>query len=273
MGLAEALPGISGGTIAYITGIYERMVSELAKFEPTSLFANGLRGAIDSILESRRFLVPWGVGMVLGFVCMLTLVTTLLVHAESVVWSFAFGLMLGGCVMIGSRSSGPWLLTYGVVGVLFGIWISLLHLTSDATEIVPLWLYFVGGFVAFAAWILPGVSGSLILVILGVWADLLFQVRSLVWLPIAIFLCGVTLGALSLPKVLYWMFKNGREKLLALFSGLLLGSLLRVWPWHSLQGLPALPDALWEGIWGLLALLAGILLVLFAWHREGQVAS
>lgn len=251
MGVAEILPGISGGTVAYITRIYPQLVENIAACTPNGLSKTEFVAWIVRIRSSAPFLVPLGVGMVIGVVVTLLLVDYLIHHYEHEVWGIIFGLMAGATIQLGRDTTAQSLYLFGTLGLILGLLIASLNSVSTASENPSLVFVFVGGFVAFAAWILPGVSGSMLLLIIGIWAYMVSSFANLHWLPIFVFLCGLGCSVLLVPRLIQgWLLKH-KERLIGVFCGLLLGSLVRVWPWMDLASIPTLPnfnEDLWESI-------------------------
>ena len=264
MGIAEILPGISGGTVAYITGIYVRLVDSIASCVPQKLSRTevldvwlGIRGALP-------FLLPLGIGMLLGVALMIFLINRLLDDYAVEVLALIFGLMAGAVVQMARDSSVRYLLTYGVVGLLFALGIFWLNIGHSEQSTPSYWLIFVGGFFAFTAWILPGVSGSLMLLILGIWVVMINAFAEFQIDLISSFILGMIVSILLVPKYLKRWLKSHRHQIVAVFCGLLLGSLLQVWPWQQESNqifLPNYDSDVWQNI-RVITLMAGSFLVM-----------
>lgn len=244
MGSFELVPGVSSGTIALVLGIYEKLVHSIS----TVASAAGalLRGRLR---ESGRHLaaVPWlwvvallaGVG---GGILLLAgpLEALLLDHPQAMAGLF-FGLILGAVVACWGMLKRP---TPGVVAalavtaVLFFLLLSSFGAAGEATEQVtqPLWVFFLSGAIAVCAMILPGVSGSFILVVLGMYAQMLGALNDRNLPVIAVFLLGCAVGLASFAKVLDWLLERYHDLVLGALIGLMVGSLRVLWPWpHGLE--------------------------------------
>ena len=242
MGIAEVLPGISGGTVAYMTGIYKRLIDSIAAYSPSELSKVGARNFWTQVRPTMPFLVPLGIGMLIGLASTIVLVSHLLETHALEIWGLIFGLMAGAVVQLGRDTSLRNLLTFGIFGFFLGIYISWLNANAATVEDPSYVLVLIGGFVAFTAWIMPGVSGSMMLLILGVWSYMIKSFAGLVWIPIVIFCCGLLLSAIFVPPLLKTWLENHQGRIVAVFCGLLLGSLFRVWPWQHVVGYPILPE-------------------------------
>ncbi len=230
MGIAEVVPGVSGGTIAFVTGIYLELVGTLANFRASSLrilFAAGPRQFWR--VHNLSFLALLGVGMAFSVVLFARLIGGLLEAVPPLVWGFFCGLIAATVVHIGRRRSVRLLVTYGVVGVAAGL---LLILAFDPLgRQDSLWVFFVGGVIAVCAWLLPAVSGSFLLLILGLYAPVLEAINEL-YLPVLMALAaGCVVGLLSFSKGLYWLMQRHGEPVLALLTVFIAGSLPNLWPW------------------------------------------
>ena len=203
------------------------------------------------IKGSAPFLVPLGVGMVIGVVVTLLLVDYLLYTYEREVWGVVFGLMAGATIQLGRDTTAQNFYLFGTLGLLLGLFIAALNSASTVSDNPSMILVFIGGFVAFTAWILPGVSGSMLLLIIGIWAYMVSSFANLHWLPIFVFLCGLGCSVLLVPRLIQGWLRNHKERLIGVFCGLLLGSLVRVWPWMDSASIPTLPnfnEDLWETV-------------------------
>ena len=242
MGLAEVLPGISGGTVAYVTKIYPRLVEAIAVCTPQTMKWSEVRHMLGRVRSELPFLIPVAIGMVLGLLVMLLVVAIALDTNSIEVWGMIFGLMAGAVVFLWFDTSISKLIVWGIPGLIVGLMVSYLSTHTFDTQSPSLPLIFVGGFLAFAAWILPGVSGSMMLLILGVWEYMVESFVSLAWLPILVFLSGLGLGVVVIPRFIHEWLNHKKTNIVAVFCGLLLGSLVRVWPWRSDSHLPVMPS-------------------------------
>jgi putative membrane protein len=260
MGVAELVPGVSGGTIAFVTGIYDELVGTLARFRLESLRLlrrDGLRAFWQS--HNLTFLMVLGVGMVVAVLVFARLVQYLLDHVPVLVWAFFFGLIAASVVQIGRYRRIRTLLTFGVLGMV----LALLVLQMGVRETdAPLWMYFVGGMVAVSAWLLPGVSGSFLLLALGLYEPVLRAINAGEWLIPLILLAGCGVGILSFARVLSWLMTRVREPMLAGLTGFMAGALPRLWPWQH-DGLLMTPQG-YEAVSGDASLpIAALVMLIF----------
>jgi len=242
MGMAEVIPGVSGGTIAFITGIYERLINAikevdvdalkmLSKFKLVKLFHK-----VDGF-----FLLSLAIGMFIGIGIGVLGIGYLLENYPAPVWGFFFGLIIASAIYI-ARKIDKW--SVGVIGAaILGCAIALLVTYLSPTEGSDnlLWV-FLSGCIAISALILPGVSGSFILLLLGMYtvvrnaAELAMtdqDVGSMITLFVFMLGCGV--GLLSFARVMSFAFKNYRNVTLGLLTGFMLGSLRKIWPWRNVD--------------------------------------
>lgn len=273
MGVAEILPGISGGTVAYITRIYPQLVENIAASTPSEISKSEFVDWMRRIKGAVPFLVPLGVGMVVGIVVTVLLVDHLLDTYEREVWGLVFGLMAGAAIQLGRDTTAQNLYLFGTLGLLLGLLIAALNSASTAAADPSMVLVFIGGFVAFTAWILPGVSGSMLLLIIGIWAYMVSSFANLHWLPILVFLCGLGCSVLFVPRLIQGWLRNHKERLIGIFCGLLLGSLVRVWPWMDAASLPTLPnfnEDLWEAVRVITLIVCGFTVMMTVIFYERQ---
>ncbi|MBX3706580.1 MAG: DUF368 domain-containing protein [Pseudomonadales bacterium] len=239
MGVAELVPGVSGGTIAFITGIYDELVRTLSRLGPGMLVTLWRRGPGAVWREHNfAFLVVLGAGMLLSVLVFAHLFRYLLDTVPPVVWAFFFGLIVASVVQIGRRRPLRLLLGPGLVGVAAGLALLLLEPVQSGTS---LWVFFLGGMAAVSAWLLPAVSGSFLLLVLGLYEPVLRAVAALD-LPILVAVAGGCLaGILCMARLLHWLMVHVREPVLALLTGFMAGSLVQLWPWR-VDGAPVAPS-------------------------------
>jgi len=239
MGLAEIIPGVSGGTIAFVSGIYERLILAIKSFdiELMSTFKeSGMQGVWKKI--DGFFLVLLFSGMFIGLVIGAFLVTWLLQHYPLHLWGFFFGLIFASFFyIVKDISKINW---KSILLILAGGFIAYYITTlSPAEGNTALWFVGFSGMIAISALLLPGISGSFILLLLGMYTYILpifkelltsFQMDNLI--VIIVFLCGCLLGVVIFSRIISWTFKRYRDYTLALLSGFILGSLNKIWPWR-----------------------------------------
>jgi len=233
MGAADVVPGVSGGTIAFITGIYEELIETINQISLVSLqilFKKGLKPFWTAI--NGNFLVGLFAGIALSVVSLAKLITYLLATHPITIWSFFFGLVLASVPLV-AKSIKNWSGSR-YFGFAAGTIIAFL-----ITELPPVedpgasWYLFVSGMFAICAMILPGISGSFILLLLGSYSTVLQALNDRDMLSIGIFGGGCIIGILAFSRFLKWMFARYHDVTIALLSGFLLGSLNKLWPWKN----------------------------------------
>ncbi len=243
MGMAEVVPGVSGGTIAFITGIYERLIFSIKSIDLDFIklvFSGKIAAAWKKI--DGNFLVFLLGGMILGIVIGVFAITWLLQHHPLLIWGFFFGLILASVYVVG-RDIDKWN-AGSIIALLAGT--ALVYYVTVAVPGSPttaLWFVFVCGAVAISALLLPGLSGSFILLLLGMYTYIIPKVKDILsgdlsgLSVIIVFAVGCLTGLLSFSRVLTWAFKNYKNITLAFLTGLMIGSLNKVWPWQQVLSL------------------------------------
>jgi putative membrane protein len=228
MGIAEVVPGVSGGTIAFVSGIYFELVHALAQFGPRSLV---LLREPRAFFEHHNlgFLLSLAAGMGLGVVLFARLMHYLLDTAPVLVWAFFFGLIAASVVFIGRQRRPRHLLLFGSCGFLLGLGFMFLPQAGSDGGLVAI---FFGGVVAVCAWLLPAVSGSFVLLALGLYERVIAAIAGFELITLGVLACGCASGLLVFAKVLSWLMRRFYDKLLSLLAGFMLGSLVKLWPWR-----------------------------------------
>lgn len=233
MGAADVVPGVSGGTIAFISGIYERLIQAIRNIVPNlKLIFKGQFKAFWKNIDG-TFLLSLVLGIVISLFTLAHLMTYLLDNHPIQVWSFFCGLVLASTVFVGRDVKWNWktALAFLVFTVL------AFFITSPANAPISpghaWWFLFLSGAIAICAMILPGISGSFILVLLGQYYFLLEAIKTLNIPIILIFVAGALIGILSFSNVLAWLFKHFKMITLASLTGFMLGSLNKIWPWKQ----------------------------------------
>lgn len=238
MGVVEVLPGISGGTVALILGVYERMVGALSAL--AVIFKDVVQmkwSSLRQLLGPTVTLVPLLIGMLIGAFIAINTIAHLKDSNREVVLGAIFGMVLGAIVFTFRASVVNRIFLFLPIGIALSLAIVLLPSSSSSAG----WfLIYVGGLLAFGAWILPGVSGSLVLIILGLWDTMIEAFDALEWLKILLFLSGLLTGWLVFSHPVKVLLDRYRTTVMALFCGLLIGSLWKIWPWSNEQS-PVLP--------------------------------
>ncbi len=239
MGIAEVIPGVSGGTIAFITGIYEQLIKTITAFSPSllkTLKNEGFAGAWEAV--NGNFLVALMAGMAGGVVIGVFGVTHLLEEYPQHLWGFFFGLIIASAIYIG-RQVTKWG-AGEVVGLLLGAGIAYyITVANPASGNEALWFVFLSGAIAISALILPGISGSFILLLMGMYTFVIPHVKKALSLETesliitAVFAAGCLLGITTISRVISWMFQNYKNSTLAVLTGFMIGSLNKVYPWRN----------------------------------------
>lgn len=232
MGAADVVPGVSGGTVAFITGIYDELLRSIASV-PAALMLF-LRGRIVEAWKAANatFLLVLLLGIMTSVISLARLITYLLAEHPIPVWSFFFGLILVSTHLV-VREIQRWNVSRVLnlfLGAAFAYWITVaspLQLGHD-----PLSL-FLAGAIAICAMILPGISGSFILVLLGLYSYVLTAVKGLDLAVLLVFASGCVVGLVSFAGILRWLLTHWRDLTLAFLTGLMIGSLNKIWPWKE----------------------------------------
>ena len=233
MGAADVVPGVSGGTIAFITGIYEELINTINKVNFYSiqvLFKKGIKAFWEEV--NGNFLIGLFAGIFISLVSLAKVITFLLDNHPIAIWSFFFGLVLASVPLV-AKSIKNW---SGSRYFGFGAGAVIAYLI---TELPPVedpgatWYLFASGMIAICAMILPGISGSFILLLLGSYSTILQAVNDRDLVAIGIFGGGCALGILAFSRFLKWMFAHYHDVTIAVLSGFLLGSLNKLWPWKN----------------------------------------
>jgi putative membrane protein len=233
MGAADAVPGVSGGTIAFISGIYEELINTISGVNLsliTTLRKQGFKAFWKQL--NGNFISALLIGIIISFVSFMKLAKYLIEYHPILIWSFFFGLILASIYFVGKQITNWNIAT--VLMIIIGTVIAYYVTTIPASDVndSPYFLFFAGA-LAICAMILPGISGSFILVILGAYKTLSDAIDVLDFKKLALFVGGAIVGLLSFSHVLKWLFKTYHNLTLALLTGFILGSLNKVWPWKE----------------------------------------
>ena len=233
MGAADVVPGVSGGTIAFISGIYEELIGTLNNIN-FSLLRNLKTEGLKSTWKKANgpFLLALLSGVFVSIVSLAKGVEWLLEHHPILLWSFFFGLVLASIVYVGKQIKTTAKDFKLFIAMAIGAVIAYLITTINPSETsdTNLFLFFAGS-IAICAMILPGISGSFILVIIGAYAPVLEAINSRNLKTILIFGAGAVVGLLSFSKLLKWLFEKYHRLTLAVITGFMIGSLNKIWPW------------------------------------------
>ena len=233
MGAADVVPGVSGGTMAFIFGIYQRLLDSIKTVSGTALqllFKGKIREAIAVVPFA--FLVPLATGLLLAVLTLSSVLTYLLDAYPVYIWAFFFGLVVASIKVV-SRRISVWsakefagaalaaVAAYFIVGAV-----------PTETAATPV-AFFLSGVVAICAMILPGISGSFLLVVLGKYQQVLTAVTERDFMTLGIFMVGAVVGLALFARVLSWLFAHYENVTMAVLTGFMVGSLRKIWPWKE----------------------------------------
>ena len=234
MGIADAIPGISGGTIALLLGIYEELIGSISNFN-IYLFQNlkkkGIKYCWNKI--NGNFLLSLISGVLLSLVSFVKIFSILIQKYPLFIWSFFLGLILATLFVI-KRNIKKWNIVNFILIFIFAFLTILLSIINPSiSENINLFYILICGIIASSAMILPGISGSLILVILGVYTLIINALNNLEYNIILVFLIGCLIGIINFSKIIKWLFHNYRDYTFSIMLGLVIGSIYTVWPWRK----------------------------------------
>ena len=233
MGSADVIPGVSGGTMAFILGIYEELIKAIRSFDLNFLkLILSLKGKDAMNHASWQFLMAVGLGILLAIFSLARILSWLLQNRPILIWSFFFGLILASVYTV-SRKLNQWNLfipvwmLLGAVGAYF-----LVDMVPVSTPDAP-WFLFVSGALAICAMILPGISGAFILVLMGKYHYVLEAVNNHDLFTLTVVAAGAGVGLIAFSRFLNWILKKHHDLTIAILTGLMLGSLRKIWPWKA----------------------------------------
>ena len=234
MGIANVIPGVSGGTIALITGIYEDLINSLKSFDTKSLkliTSIDISGFIKH--TNLYFLIAVFGGSIVSVFSIASLFKYLFIHYPILIWAFFFGLIIASIYFVGKRIS-KWN-TATIFSLIIGTLVAIsLSFMTPASENDNLFFVFVCGIIGISGMMLPGLSGSFILILMGNYELLMVTaVTELNILLLSVFFLGSAFGLMSFSHILSWVFKHYKNQTLALLTGFILGSLSIIWPWKE----------------------------------------
>lgn len=233
MGAADVIPGVSGGTIAFLMGIYQELIDSIKSVSSSNLKLL-LKGRIAEFWRAinGNFLVSLFVGILISVFSLARLMKYLLEFHPVPLWSFFFGLILASAVVI-LRQLDKWSFR-NILALVLGIAVAAyICLVSPSQTPDAYWFIFLSGAIAICAMILPGISGSFILLLLGKYHFIMSAVTELNIPVLCVFAVGAVLGILSFSHLLSWLLKRFYMATIALLSGFMIGSLIKVWPWKE----------------------------------------
>ena len=234
MGAADVVPGVSGGTIAFISGIYEELLGSISNVNLQllkTLKQEGLKAAWKQV--NGNFLAALFIGIFVSIISLAKAIKYLLENEPILLWSFFFGLVLASVIYIAKQIT-KWNVISVIVlilGAFLAYYITTLNpLVSENSS--PVFI-FLAGAIAICAMILPGISGSFILVLLGAYKPVLDALNNKDIKTILVFMFGAIVGLLTFSKILKWLFKHYKNITLAVLTGFIIGSLNKIWPWKE----------------------------------------
>ena len=241
MGAADVIPGVSGGTIAFMTGIYEDLVGSINNINITALkllFTGKFKQFWKHI--NGNFLLSLITGILISILSLAKLMQYLLNHQPIQTWAFFFGLIVASSIFI-LKGIKAWKVKDFVM-LVFGIILGVVVCTLSPTETPDgLWFILICGAIAICAMILPGISGSFILLILGKYEYMMGTIADIVsgkgdlmdFLTVIVFIIGAAAGIIAFSKFLHWLLEHYHRETLLVMAGFIIGSLVKVWPWSD----------------------------------------
>jgi len=234
MGIANVIPGVSGGTIALITGIYEDLINSLKSFDTKSLKLITSIDILGFIKHTNLyFLIAVFGGSIFSVFSIASLFKYLFIHYPILIWAFFFGLIIASIYFVGKRIT-HWN-TATIISLIIGTLIAIsLSFMTPASENDNLFFVFICGIIGISGMMLPGLSGSFILILMGNYELLMVTaVTELNILLLSVFFLGSAFGLMSFSHILSWVFKHYKNQTLSLLTGFILGSLSIIWPWKE----------------------------------------
>ena len=233
MGAADVVPGVSGGTIAFISGIYQELIDSINSFNFKAvkiLKTKGFKATFNYV--NGRFLISLLAGIGLSVISLARLFKWLIEEHPIFIWSFFFGLVLASIYFVGKQIEKCNFTT--IINLLIGTVIAYYITVVPAmqTNNQP-WFLVLAGALAICAMILPGISGAFILLLLGVYKPALEAIHNFDVKKIALLGFGAIIGLLSFARILKWLFTNYKNQTLAILTGFIIGSLNKIWPWKK----------------------------------------
>ena len=233
MGAADVVPGVSGGTIAFISGVYEELIATLNSINLNSLKTLKLQGVSATWKKiNGNFLLALFGGILLSILSLSKLVAWLLHEEPVLLWAFFFGLVLASIILV-LKKINQWNSAVFLGLILGGVFAYQLTQLNALGNSNSNWYLFFSGAIAICAMILPGISGAFILVILGSYANVLQALNDKDIAKITIFMTGALIGILSFSRLLKWLFKRFKNMTLAVLTGFMIGALSKIWPWKK----------------------------------------
>ncbi len=233
MGGADVVPGVSGGTVAFITGIYQELLDSIKSFdiEALQLLKSGRIKDFWQHINGTFLFVLLG-GIISSLLTLAQLVTFLLANYPIPVWSFFFGLIIISAILVFKeiRKWSLWVVLFGLIGAGVSYYITIAAPAETPTD---LWFIFIAGAVAICAMILPGISGAFILLLFGKYEFILNSLKDFDLKIVVVFAFGCATGLLTFARLISWLLNRYYNMAVALLAGFMVGSLNKVWPWKQ----------------------------------------
>ncbi|MCL2027134.1 MAG: DUF368 domain-containing protein [Bacteroidales bacterium] len=238
VGAVEFLPGISGGTIAFVIGIYQELLNTIKGALPAFKQLFGKKSFIQRITDfwtafNGNFVVALAFGMIVAIAATVSLVKHLLVNYPLPFYGFVFGLIIASIVLVSKKIRRWTWVCYALSAVGIAIAFALPIQPHDTSTIVPLWYFFICSALASCAFIMPGTSGTFVLLLMGAYHTLVVAIKDFNVTYIAVYIAGCLTGLVAFSNVLSWLLKRYHDKVVALMTGFIIGSLRIIWPWKK----------------------------------------
>ena len=234
MGAANVIPGVSGGTVALITGIFEKLINSIKSFDLKAMKLL-LSGKFKEFAEyiNLTFLIAVFLGIGISIITFAQVLDFLFTNYPILIWSFFFGLILSSVYFV-SKTISKW--NFGVIAIfILGATIAVtISMMKPATENDAIWYLIICGIIAAASMILPGLSGSFVLILMGNYQLIMItavkELNLMILLPVVV---GAGIGLIGFSHFLSWIFNKYKDLTIAILSGFILGSLTILWPWKD----------------------------------------
>jgi putative membrane protein len=236
MGAANVIPGVSGGTIALITGIYSKIVDSLNSLTEKQTWKALFHGRAGEFWKciNGGFLVALIVGVLISVFSLAKLMTYFLNYYPIPTWAFFFGLIIASALIMFKdvKDWNVWDVAFAILGAVIGVVVCTLSPTKTPDD---LWFIFVCGVISICTMILPGISGSFMLLVLGKYDYIIQAVADLNVPVLIIFALGCLVGILAFAKLLHWLLARWEKRTMIVLLGFVIGSLIKVWPWSNMD--------------------------------------
>lgn len=233
IGAVDVVPGVSGGTIALVVGIYEELINSIKSINLKAIkLLFGFKIAEFWKAINGNFLLCVVLGIGTSIFSLAKALEYILNHYPILIWSFFFGLLIASTIYVAKtiRKFNTVNILLGAAGIIIAYFITII---SPAEANITYWFIFISGAIAICAMVLPGISGSFILVLIGMYRFILEAVSNLQITVILTFMAGAVIGVIAFSNVLSWLLRKYHDQTIALMTGFMIGSLNKVWPWKQ----------------------------------------